>query len=171
MNNIWDFDQCVLLFNRQISLLKRMCHIQDSVRKAVVAREWADFNWKTAELNLLGEEFNNLEAERILLIDALKEKFGNYIKIDDFTPSFYTIITILPQEQSRELSSLFRELKMETLRLKSQNEIFSSYLNEIKTVASACMEAMFPVQGGKLYTREGQEAGSGQRSVVLSQHI
>ena len=171
MNKVWDFEHCVFLFNNQIALLQKMCHIQDSVRKAVIAREWADFNWKIAEINQLGEEFNFLEAERIHLIAALKEKFRANIQNNINTPSFYTLIANLPQEQSRELSSLFRELKMETLRLKSQNEIFSSYLNEIKTVASACMEAIFPVQGGKLYTREGQEAGSGQRSVVLSQHI
>ena len=171
MNKVWDFAYCVLLFNQEISLLQRMCHIQDSVRESVMAREWTDFDWKIAEINQLGEEFNNLEAERIIIIEALKEKFKVNTQNEEATPSFYTLIANLPQDQNQELASLFRELKMETLRLKSQNEIFTAYLNEIKTVAAAWMEAIFPVQGGKLYTRKGQEAGSGLRSVVLSQHI
>ena len=171
MNIIWNFDHCVSVFNQEIALLQKICQIQDSVREAVMAREWADFDWKMAEISQLGEDFNNLEAERVDIFAALKEKFIDHQQNNEDSASFYALIANLPHEQCRQLSGLFRELKMETLKLKTQNEIFVAYLNEIKLVTSAWMEAIFPVQGGKLYTRKGSEASGELRSVVLSRHI
>jgi len=167
MNEAWNFEQCALIFRQEITLLQKIMMIHNSVQTAVMNREWTDFDWKTAELNQLGDELTGLENSRIEILDALKDKL--HVQPDDV--SFYTLAAGLPADECRELTGLYRELKMEILQIKTQNEVFTGYLNEIKTVTTAWLEAIFPVQGGKLYTRKGRQAEAGQHSMVLNQRI
>jgi hypothetical protein len=60
---------------------------------------------------------------------------------------------------------------METLKIKVLNDTFMSYIDELRTMTAAWLEAVFPAQGGKLYTRKGRQAARDLRSVMLNQHI
>ena len=170
MKEAWNFEQCVLVFKREIALLQKISMILNSVHNAVMNREWTDFDWKMAEIGQLSEEFSGLEAERVEIFTALREKFnsGNRPENDG---SFYSLASNLPPDKCRELSGLYRDLKMETIKLKARNETFTGYLNEIKTITAAWLEAIFPVQGGKLYTGKGRQAAAGQHSMVLNHRI
>ena len=168
----WDFNNCVSILKQEISLLQKISVVQDSVHQAVMAREWTDFDWKIAEINQLGEEFALLDNDRAAIFSALKENFlspGQSGNETDF--SFHSLAAKLPQDEGRELSGLFRELKMATLKLKAQSETFTGYLNEIKTITAAWLDAIFPVQGGKLYTRKGRQAAGELQSMLLNHRI
>jgi len=119
-----------------------------------MSREWADYDEKHRELNLLGEEFERLEGERLLYFPAE-------------TP-FYTAISELPDEQRMELSRLYRELRMETMKMRALNETFLVYLNEAKNLAAAYLETVCPARGGKLYTRKGRKVTQDLRSIVIN---
>ena len=172
MNRTWDFNDCVSALEQEIALLQKISLVQDSVHQAVMTREWTDFDWKIAEINQLGEEFSRLESFRIEVFGALIEKlrFDGRLPNEE-EPSFYTLAAKLPQDECRLLSGLFRDLKMATLKLKAQNETFKNYLNEIKTITAAWLEAIFPVQGGRLYTRKGRQAAGEMHSMVLNHRI
>ena len=172
MNITWNFEDCVSVLNREIALLQKISLVQDSVRQTVMAREWTDFDWKMAQINQLGEEFTLLEEERAGIFAVLKQEFcSDHPDETEDEPSFYTLAAKLPMNECRQLSGLFRELKMETLRLKAQNETFAGYLNEIKVIAAAWLEAIFPAQGGKLYNRKGVQASGDLRSMVFNRSI
>ena len=160
MKETWNFERCAAVLSGEIGLLKRIYAAQEIVRQAVIKREWADFDEKTGEVNRLGAEFTLLEDERVRLLtpDAPcgEEK------------PFYALIMELPLEQSRELSRLYRELKMETLKMRAMNEALLAYLNEAKTIASAYLEAICPARGGKLYTRKGRKVAQDLRSIVFN---
>ena len=162
----WDYNRCVSLFNDEIVLIKKIFSVEDSVQKAVIAKEWADFNQKTAEINQLGEDFIALEEERVGLFADLRKK----LNMDSADPSFYSMAAKLPSEESRVLTALYRELKMETLKVKVLNETFTEYVNEIKTMAVALLDAFFPANG-KLYTHKGRQASRDLRSMVFNQSI
>ncbi|MDR0312485.1 MAG: hypothetical protein LBI14_02695 [Treponema sp.] len=170
----WDYERCVSIFNEEMALLKKIFGIEESVHEAVMAREWTDFEWKIAEITQAGEEFNKLEAQRVEILANLREKNNvgdrEYQTESEF--SFYALAAakLTPQE-CREISGLYRELKMETLKVKVLNEAFTGYVNELRTMTAAWLEAIFPVKGGKLYTRKGRQAARDLRSVVLNQHI
>jgi len=165
MKEIWNFEKCVSVLAGELELLRKIAAAQERVRDAVMNREWADFDEKTAEVNRFGEDFAHLEDERILLFSALKE---------DCSPgntgekSFYTLISGLPMEEGRELSRLYRELKMENLKMRALNETFMTYLSEAKTMAAAYLEAVCPARGGKLYTRRGRRVSQDLRSMVFN---
>ena len=159
MKEAWNFDRCVSVLTGEIELLKKISAAQDKVRQAIMNREWADFDEKTAEVTRMGGEFALLEDERIRLFSGLGDA------------PFDALIMGLPTEQSRELSRLYRELKMETLKMQALNETLLTYLNEAKTLAAAYLEAACPARGGKLYTRKGRRVSQDLRSMVLNNHF
>ncbi|MDR0497099.1 MAG: hypothetical protein LBH42_05750 [Treponema sp.] len=157
MNENWDFDRCVSVLKAEIALLKIISGAQDKVRHAVMNREWSDFEESNQEVDRLGLEFASLEDERALLFSALNGE-----------RPFYASIMLLPLEERRELSFLYRELKMETLKMRAVNETFLAYLNEAKTLAAAYIEAVCPARGGKLYTRKGRKTSQDLKSIVFN---
>jgi hypothetical protein len=168
----WDYDRCVSIFNKEIALLKKIYTVEESVHQAVMAREWTDFEWKIAEIYQLGEDFNLIEAQRVEILAHLQEKNTVGGSGTESESSFYALAAAkLSQEECREISGLYRELRMETLKVKALNDTFTGYLNELRTMTAAWLEAVFPAQGGKLYTRKGRQAARELRSVILNQHI
>ena len=169
MTETWNFEQCVSVLTGEIELLKKISSAQSIVRQAVINKEWADFDEKTAEVNRLGEEFAMLEDQRIEIFSALNRLCGNSEGGEE--RPFYYLIMQLPAEENRELSRHYRELKMETLKMRSLNESLLAYINEAKTMAAAYLEAVCPARGGKLYTRKGQRVSQDLKSMVLNNHF
>lgn len=164
MNEAWNYKRCVLVLNGEIEVLKKISAAQSRVRQAVIGREWVDFDGKVAELEALGLNFNHLENERAGLFSGLADEFH----LSDGGKPFYALIMPLPPDESRELSRLYRELKMESLKMKAMNETFLAYLNEAKTMAAAYLEAVCPARGGKLYTRMGRRVSQDLKSIVFN---
>ena len=166
MNEPWNFETCASVLTSEIELLKKISLAQNNVRQAVMKREWADFDEKTAEASRLSEEFAVLEGERARLFSALTD--GEHTACDTEEKPFHASIMALPIEESRELSRLYRELKMETLKMRALNETFMAYLNEARNLCAAYLEAACPARGGKLYTRKGSRVSQDLRSIVFN---
>ena len=160
MKDIHKYENCVTILTGEIELLKEIACIHEKVRQAVMDREWADFDERTLELNRLGDEFVRLENERLMLFSEEVEE-----------TSFYASIMDLPSEQRQELSALYRDLKMETLKMRALNETFLDYLNEAKSLAVSYLEAIYPSRGGKLYTSKGSKVSQDLRSMVINNSL
>jgi len=171
MNEAWDFEKCVLVLTGEIALLKKISDAQRIVRQAVINKEWADFDEKTTEVNCLGEEFTHLEEQRIRIFAALSHAVARSTGDNDAEQPFYVLITRLPAEENRELSRLYRELKMETLKMRSVNESLLAYIHEAKAMAEAYLGAVCPERGGKLYTRKGRKVSQDLKSMVFNNHF
>ena len=156
MKETLNFERCVPVLTGEIDLLKEISSLQGKVRQAVMSRDWTDFDGKIQELNRLGTEFAGLEGERERLFTVIEGK------------PFYEVIADLPVEESRELSRLYRELKMETLKMRALNETFLAYINEAKALAAAYIETVCPARGGKLYTRKGRKMSQDLKSIILN---
>ena len=165
MKETWNFDKCVSVLTGELGFIKKIADAQERVRQAVMNRDWIDFDDKVAEVNRFGEEFSRLEGERVSIFMTLKDDFN---PADEGEKPFYALIAALPMEEGRELSRLYRELKMETLKMRALNETFMAYLNEAKTIAAAYLEAVCPARGGKLYTQKGRKVSQDLRSMVFN---
>lgn len=197
MKEAWNFTRAVQVLSGEIELLRKISAVQSSVRQAVISREWTDFDEKTLEINRLGMEFARLEQDRADLFSGLgygtasntgssvNYGAGDPVKSGEagvtlsVTPNginsgetdkkaFSALISGLPEEQRKELSVLYRELKMETHKMKALNETFLAYLNEAKTLAAAYIGAVCPSRSGKLYTRKGRTVSPDLRSIVFN---
>ena len=169
MKEAWNFENCISVLTGEIDLLKKISAAQDRVRQAVMNREWVDFDERVAEVNRMGGEFALLEDNRVRLFSALASvPAGSGCPGAAGEKPFYALISRLPMEEGRELSRLYRELKMETLKIRALSETFLAYLNEAKTLAAAYLEAVCPARGGKLYTRRGSKVSQDLRSIVFN---
>ena len=134
-----------------------------------MAREWADYDEEMAALNRLSDEFEAMEAERIALFRTMG---ADHFPGKDHVPSFYSLAVKLPENERRELSAMYRSLKLETLKIRAANSSFLQYLNEAKTMTAAFLEAAFPDRYGRLYSRKGTQVMSQQpRNMMLNHQI
>ena len=171
MENQWDYRRCIEVLNQEAALLNRIFAVQASVRQAVLQREWIDYDWKIAEIRQFGMEFAQLDAERTNLFTGLASSLFGRTESDGKAFPFYALAARLPENERREITKLYRALKMDILRMQAMNESFLNFLNEARTAASAYLEAAFPARGGKLYTRMGGQTGQDLKSIVFNRHI
>jgi hypothetical protein len=158
------------ILKREIEILGNISFIQDLVRNAVVNREWADFESLLDKMHEQGSEFELLEAERAgLFADFVPEKDRNEDRHKNTEAvNFYTLISRFPENNRKELTELYRKLKLETLKTRMANDSLLRYLNEGRAVIAAFLEAAFPDRKGKLYSRLGKQVQADMRSMVVN---
>ena len=84
---------------------------------------------------------------------------------------FYAFAARLPEQERRELSELYRRIKMRTLGVRFANDSLTDYLDETQAVVSGFLEAVFPDRRGKIYSRKGTQVSPDMRSMVLNQTL
>jgi hypothetical protein len=147
------------ILTKEIEILGKISSIQNLVRNAVINREWMDFESLLEKMHDQGREFELLEAERAgLFADVVPEKNRN----------FYALISRFSENSRKELTELYRTLKLETLKIRIANDALLRYLNEGRAVIASFLEAAFPDRKGKLYSRLGKQIQADMRSMVVN---
>jgi hypothetical protein len=161
------FEKCALILNRETGVIKKIAALQNLIWKAVSSREWTDFEAHNQAINALGGEFEALEAER----EGLMSEIGSAGGRGDEKKSFYTLVSRFSPELRNKLTGLYRNLKLEALKVRMSNETLLGYLAEARTMMAGFLEAVFPDRAGRLYTPQGTQASADMRSVVLNQRF
>jgi hypothetical protein len=159
-----EYETCILILRQEIALMEKITSLQLLVRTAVMNREWVDFE---SLLNSLGEisgEFESLEFERERIFSGFAERTGS----KDEPAGFYSLASRLPDTERRELTELYRRLKLEHIRIRLANDSLMGYLKEARTTVAGFLEAAFPDRKGRLYSRRGTQIPSDMRSMVLN---
>ena len=148
-----DFERCRDILLKEIELAQRVSILQNSIREAVINRNWTDFESHFSALNGIGSEFSALEAER--------ERYFS-------DSSFYAQIARFPAEQRRELSEIYRNLKLEIMRIRISGEAIMDFIAGARATIAGFFEIAFPDRGGKMYTPYGRPVSHDMRSMVLN---
>jgi hypothetical protein len=163
---------CSFILRRETEILKKISVLQNELWYAVVNRIWTDFEANIEALNVLRGEFEALETRREKIISEFPRAMpASPVTAYEEKSNFYLLVSRFPEDFRKELTALYRELKMETLRIRLSNEAFVSYLGEARASVADFLEASFPDRGGKLYTRRGTEVPRDMRSMVLNQRL
>jgi hypothetical protein len=157
-------EQNLLILQAQTEILENISAIQESVRNAVIKREWTDFEALLGAMNRYSEEFQTLETERAAIFSDLSGDTGK-------NGAFYSMVSRLPAEQRKTMSDMYRNLKLRALRVRVANESLVTYLDEAKTTAGSFMEAAFPDRKTRLYSRWGTRISADMRSMVVNQSL
>lgn len=156
---ITDGLRCIRMLRAQLDLLCRLQATQEIVRTAVLKRDWEGFDTLVARMDAYANEFSLLEEERLALWRALG--------LESEGGRFYQSIVLFPEEERLELSTLFRRLKLETLRVKLANDTLAAYIQQAKLTIHSFLNAAFPDRRGRLYSRRGHSVDAEMRSIVL----
>jgi hypothetical protein len=152
-----DFDKYKGVLLREIELVRHVSALQNSIREAVINRNWTDFESHFSELNGIGDEFSSLESEREQLFSGNGDKEG-----------FYAHIAHFPAKERRELSEIYRNLKLETMRVQISGEAIMDFIAGARATITGFFEIAFPDRGGKLYTPHGRPVSHDMLSMVLN---
>jgi hypothetical protein len=152
------------VLKQEDELLQKIAETQESVKNAAINREWADFETLTLSLEMCKEQFDALEAERLILFEIVSDAEGRM-------PHFYAMVSHLPENERKELSELYRSIKDRTLKVRIANETLRLYLNEAQTTLGDFMKAAFPDRKTGVYSKQGKKISPDMRSLVLDQTL
>ncbi len=155
---------CTDVLRQETALLEQLACAQETVRRAAFSRDWTKLDDQLVRLSEYGKEFELLEAERARIFGLLSGEGQG-------PAGFYALASRLEPPARKELTELYRKLKLETLKVRLANDALSSYLGEARTTVSGFLEAAFPDRKGKIYSRHGAPVHSEMRSIVLDRSL
>ena len=165
------YEKCREILLLECELIQNAAFTQEKLRVAVMNREWADFESHSNEMNAIEVKMALLENEREQLFTAFETltRQNTYSGINDAKGRFYRMASFLPESMRSDLTTIYRSLKMEALKLRLANEALMTYMAGIKSTLSEFFSLAFPERAGKLYTPRGTHFSHDMRSMVLNQ--
>ncbi|MDR1986641.1 MAG: hypothetical protein LBP88_06695 [Treponema sp.] len=170
---VMEDERNVLILHLQNQVLEKISMIQESVRNAVINREWTDFESLLTTMNQYGDQFQVLEAERAALLssfleeDASPSQKGN----KDKKSSFYSLVSRLPEQDRNGLTEMYRNLKLRALKIRMANESLVAYLTEAKTMVNSFLEAACPDRKTQFYSRWGTKVATEAGSMMVNHSL
>ena len=148
------FEQYRDVLLKESELVQRIAKLQNVINDAVMKRDWTDFENHFSALGEMGKEFTALEVEREKLFAG--------------TGGFYAFVAHLPAVQRNELTEIYRNLKLEALKVQVSGEALMTYIAGARATMAGFFEIAFPDRGGKIYTPYGVPVSHDMRSMVLN---
>lgn len=167
------YEKCRDILLMECELVQNAAVLQEKIRKAVMQKEWAVFEDNLCAMNDIECKMENLENER----EKLFTVFETIIHQKSFSDSldakgrFYKLVSILPENHRNDLTSIYRSLKIEALKLRMANDTLMTYLSGVKATLKDFFELAFPERSGKTYTNQGTHLSHDMRSMILNTHF
>ncbi|MCL2801438.1 MAG: hypothetical protein FWD28_06750 [Treponema sp.] len=164
------YEKCRDILLKEFELIQNAVFVQEKIRLAVTDREWALFEDNLSAMNAIENKLETLEVEREQLFTVFKtlvhqQGFSDNL---DSKGRFYALVSLLPETQRNDLTSIYRSLKLEAIKLKMANNALLTYLNGIKSTLRDFFDLAFIERGGKMYTKDGTHFSHDMSSMVLN---
>ena len=158
------FEKCKAVLQKECELVRRISSLQNLVYEAVINRDWNGFEANFSKLGKIGEEFTVLEHER-------ERVFAGILTESSAPERFYSLTAGLPPEQRSELTEIYRNLKLETMKVRIWGETIMNYITGARATLAGIFEIAFPDRKGKIYTPYGMPVSHDMRSMVLNRTL
>ncbi|MDR3342966.1 MAG: hypothetical protein LBT14_09325 [Treponema sp.] len=162
--DIQDNERNLAILQQEAELLGEITAIQESIRAAVINREWTDFEALLGSLKTYSDQFDALEAERTALFACFHAE-----PRDGTEAGFYALVSRLPEPDRSGLTGAYRNIKLRALRVRMANDSLMTYLNEARATVDIFLKAAFPDRKTGVYSRQGTQISADMRSMVLNQ--
>jgi hypothetical protein len=164
------YEKCRDILLQEFELVQIAVAVQEKIRLAVTERQWTAFEDNLSAMNGIESKLEDLETEREHLFSVFKTLVHQQSFSDnmDAKGRFYELVSILPENQRNDLTSIYRGLKLESIKLRMANDDLMSYLLGIKAALKDFFDLAFPERAGKMYTKTGTHSSDDMRSMVLN---
>jgi hypothetical protein len=146
---------------RETDILKKIASLQDEIWKGVLSRDWSNFEDQMGAVNVLSAEFDGLEEER-------EGIFAEFPGRGDEKSRFYTLVAGFPPDLRNTITDAYRKLKLETIKVKMNNDALLDFLNEARAAVAQYLEMAIPDKRGRLYSSRGTQVQPAPRNMVLN---
>ena len=167
------YEKCRDILLRECEQVQNAAAVQEKITDAVTNREWTVFEDNLSAMDAIEIKLESLEGEREQLFTVFETIIhqNHFSKNLDAKGRFYALVSILPENQRNELTSIYRSLKQEALKLRIRNDALMTYLTGIKTTLKDFFDLAFPDRSGKMYTNQGTHLSHDMRSMVLNRRF
>jgi hypothetical protein len=165
------YGRCTAVLEQERELIAKIAVMQDLIRKAVINRQWMDFEAYMEALGQIGAHFEDLDQERVRIFASFTGDGNTPGKTGDDAAGFYALASCFPADERKALTDVYRNLKMETMKIRLESDALMNYLSEASLLVTGFLEAAFPDRKGKLYSRSGAQVQADMRSMVLNRHF
>lgn len=164
------YEKCRDILLRECELIQNAVVTQEKIRLAVMNKEWAFFEDHVSSMNEIENKIADLESERENLFTVFETIIHqrSFSETLDSKGRFYKLVSTLQEGQRNDLTSIYRSLKLESIKLRMANDALMSYLNGIRSTLKDFIDLAFPDRGGKMYTNQGTHFALDTRSMVLN---
>ncbi|MCL2184624.1 MAG: hypothetical protein FWB86_02050 [Treponema sp.] len=165
------YEKCRTILLQECELIQNAMIIQEKIRVAVEQKQWTVFEDNLSAMNSIENKMIVLENEReqlFIVFKALLHEKSFSESLDD-KGRFYALVAVLPESERNDLTSIYRSLKLEAIKLRITNDALFAYLNEIKSTLKDFFALAFPDRFGKMYTKDGNHFSNEMSSMVLNQ--
>jgi len=167
------YEKCRDILLLECELVQNAVVLQEKIRKAVTQKDLAVFEDNLCAMNEIECKMEGLENEREKLFTVFEaivhqKSFSESL---DAKSRFYKLVSILPENQRNDLTSIYRSLKIEALKLRMANDTLMTYLAGVKATLKDFFELAFPERSVKTYTNQGTHLSHDMRSMVLNTHF
>ena len=165
------YEKCRDILLRECELIQEASVVHEKLKSAVIERKWTDFGSHIIDMNNIENRLVSLEDEREQLFSAFETLLQRNLFSGrmDAKGRFYAMVSLLPENHRDDLTSIYRSLKLDALKLRIANEAFMTYLVGIKSTLKEFFDNVFPDRAGKMYTKDGTHLLHDMRSMVLNQ--
>ena len=151
---------------RQAELMLEFGEREHELQQAVLDRDWPAMDALVPRMESLSRELAALDARRHELFLEAKAEVGLPEEA-----SFSEYAQLVPADDRRELTSLFRSLQVSVLRVKSVTRGIDSYVRGNLRTTNEMLGTLFPDQKGTIYSRHGRRSPADGRAFVLDRHL
>jgi hypothetical protein len=164
------YEKCRDLLLRECEQVQNAADIQEKITLAVSNREWVVFEDNLTAMNAIENKLETLEKEREQLFTVFETIIhqNNFSNNLDAKGRFYSLVSILSENQRNDLTAIYRSLKIEALKLRMRNDVLMTYLSGIRATLKDFFDLAFPDRSGKIYTNQGTHLSHDMRSMVLN---
>ena len=163
------YEKCRDILLRESEFLQEAGNLQEKIRLAVMDREWSALEDNFQAIHEIEDRIAELEIEREQLFTVFSALVCAEKTDLDPKDRFGVITSHLPQTQRNDLTSIYKNLKIEAQKLRLATESFTTYLDGIKSTINEFFSLVFPERAGTRYTQYGTHCSHDLRSLVLNQ--
>lgn len=150
----------------QVDLLEQIGSCEQDMQRAVMTRDWPKLERTIEHMTGLSDGVYRCEAARTATCSALCRQFGL-----PETAQFSVLLGHLPAQERREISSLYRRLKIAVYRIQTLTNGIGSYVSSSRQAMEQVMEEVFPAARGRIYSRDGNVRGKQPPAMVVNHSL
>jgi len=149
----------------QVHGMQQFQATQLGARDALRAKDWPGLDKTLRSLDFQAEGLRCLEERRHTLWSSLQTQYLGR------SGRFSETVRLFPEEFRGPLTQLHRELKGETLALRSLSQGLTAYVQAAGAFIQAVVQELQPTTKGRIYSRNGYLRGGESQPLVLNTHF
>ena len=148
------------ILQQQINVMKEVYEYQKELSDSVRNRSWEGIERCVLKSTEASNEFLRLDKQCFLLLNQLDP-------YNEEVSDFYGYIALLPTENQKKLSHLYRSLQQQVQLSKTANDTLDAYVTHVQTLVQDMMDAAAIGTRTSFYTRTGAPSQSNYSSLVI----